>query len=165
MDAIWPAALFALLVGAGIGAMLGYRQGFTRGANFTSWIDRKMREPPVIAVGDIIQEISDANPAREPGNLIRRLVKIVEELGEASEAYLNVTSAANGKKKTWDDVREELADVVIVAVDCALTPMPDQIEAGASREDVAESFAAEVSRKLAKWRRNRDTGKAATDAE
>lgn len=120
--------------------------------------------PPLEACG-IIQAISDANPDKQPGNLIRRIVKIMEELGEASEAFLNVTSLSNGKNKRWSDVREELADAVIVAVDCALTPTPDQIEAGLTREQVMAAFANVIGRKLTKWRKNRDTGKAATDAE
>jgi NTP pyrophosphatase (non-canonical NTP hydrolase) len=115
--------------------------------------------------GDVLRDITDANPTKHHGNLIRRIMKQMEELGEAAEAYLNVTSAANGKGMTWDDVREELADQVIVAVDCALTPTPDQVEAGLTREQVEQEFANVVGRKLAKWRSNRDTGKAATDAE
>ena len=72
---------------------------------------------------DIIAEIRDANLTRNANTLHRRIMKLGEEFGEVSEAYLNVTSAANGKGMTWDDVREEFADLLIVAVDVALTPL------------------------------------------
>jgi NTP pyrophosphatase (non-canonical NTP hydrolase) len=144
--------IFAVLIGLVVGGIVGFIFARTR--------------PSIVYVpttGSIIRAITDANPDKHHDNLIRRIMKQMEELGEAAEAYLNVTSAANGKGKTWDDVREELADQVIVAVDCALTPTPDQV--GMTREDIEQEFARVVAVKLAKWKRNRDTGKAATDAE
>jgi hypothetical protein len=72
----------------------------------------------------MIEMIRDANPGRNYKNLNRRLMKLFEELGEVSEAYLNVTSGFNGKNKTWDDIREEIVDVLIMTVDIALTPLP-----------------------------------------
>lgn len=75
----------------------------------------------------IIAAIREANATRHIGNLGRRLIKLSEEIGEHAEAYLNVTSVGNGKGKTWDDVREEAADMLIVAVDVALTPMSDAV--------------------------------------
>lgn len=76
----------------------------------------------VVANEGIIPAIRDANLTRNNGNLGRRVIKLCEELGEHAEAYLNISSAGNGKGKTWDDVREEAADILIVAVDVALTP-------------------------------------------
>lgn len=76
-----------------------------------------------VANDGIIQSIRDANLTRNVCNIARRVIKLHEELGEHAEAYLNVTSAGNGKKKSWDDVREEAADLLIVAVDVALTPI------------------------------------------
>ena len=81
-----------------------------------------------IANVGIIPAIRDANLTRQSGNYGRRLIKLQEELGEHAEADLNVPSAGNGKGKTWDDVREEAADILIVAVDVALTPRPDTYE-------------------------------------
>ncbi len=75
-----------------------------------------------VANPGIIPAIRDANLTRNNGNLGRRVIKLCEELGEHAEAYLNISSAGNGKGKTWDDVREEAADILIVAVDVALTP-------------------------------------------
>lgn len=72
----------------------------------------------------IIADIRAANDTREATNIGRRLIKLNEEIGEHAEAYLNASSTNNnGKNKTWDDVREEAADCVIVAVDVALTPL------------------------------------------
>lgn len=71
----------------------------------------------------ILKAIFDANPRRNPDerNVLRRIVKLNEETGEVSEAYLGVTSDANLKSKTWDDVIEELADTFIVATDIVFT--------------------------------------------
>lgn len=73
----------------------------------------------------IVELIKTANPDRNIVNIKRRLCKFEEEKGEVNEAMLNVTSIDNLKKKTWDDVREELVDCFIVAIDIALTFNPD----------------------------------------
>jgi NTP pyrophosphatase (non-canonical NTP hydrolase) len=76
----------------------------------------------------IAQLVQAANAGRDPANLERRCDKLVEELGEVSEAYLNVTSDSNRKAKTWDDVREELVDCLIVALDIYWTVLPGETE-------------------------------------
>lgn len=154
----------AVLVAFGAGIAIGMNIRTKAVENSSELITKALLEPRPI-LGGVVEAIRDANPARHHANLWRRIMKVMEELGEAVEAYLNVTSAANGKKKTWADVREELADAVIVAVDCALTPTPDQEKMGVTKEQVQDEFVAVIGRKLDKWRKNRDTGKAATDAE
>lgn len=72
-------------------------------------------------IATIIEQIADANPTRDYLNLNRRMLKLIEELGELAEAFLECTSIHNHKQKTWDDVKEESADVLIVAIDIALT--------------------------------------------
>lgn len=120
----------------------------------------------------ILQQIRAANPNRNHDNLARRLIKITEEIGEASEAYLNVTSDTNPKQKSWVDVREELIDTMIVVIDCALTPNPHELEdfdvsTEAGRRDLSQHIEAEIAwlltSKLAKWQRNRSTMKVVTD--
>jgi hypothetical protein len=70
----------------------------------------------------IIDLVTQANPERSTANLRRRLHKLLEELGELSEAYLSVTDTTiSTKNKTWLDVREEAVDVLIVAIDIAVT--------------------------------------------
>lgn len=66
-----------------------------------------------------IQQVGARN--RTEQNLKLRLLKTMEEIGEAAEAYLSVNSQANGKNKTLDDLQEELVDCLIMAVDTALT--------------------------------------------
>lgn len=100
---------------------------------------------------DLLALVAAANPKRTHENITRRLLKATEELGEVSQAYLAVTSKRNRKAKTWDDVREEVADVLIVMVDIALTPLPDREKQ--SRGEVREALIEEVQRKLAKWQR------------
>lgn len=74
-------------------------------------------------IATIIEMVADANDQRLTENLERRILKFMEELGELAEAFLECTSQHNRKCKTWDDVKEEAADVLIVAIDIALTPL------------------------------------------
>lgn len=71
----------------------------------------------------LVTMVRDVNPHRSPANLYRRLLKILEELGETSEAYLSVSSPHNYKAKTWLDYREEAVDSLIVLIDVALTEL------------------------------------------
>lgn len=91
--------------------------------------------------------VMNANKERNEKDLPRRVIKVGEELGELAEAFLNVSSARNGKGKTWQDVREEACDVAIVALDIALTPTPDEANAYTQYVAVLDIF----ERKLIKW--------------
>jgi hypothetical protein len=71
----------------------------------------------------IVADIKAANPDRTPHCIRRRLLKILEELGETSEAYLSRTGTGNYKNKSWDDYREEGVDTLIVMLDVALTEL------------------------------------------
>ena len=73
-----------------------------------------------------VELIALANPTRCKTNLDRRLIKMLEELGELASAFLSVTSMENAKNKTWADVQEEAVDVLIVGTDIALTPLVDE---------------------------------------
>ncbi len=70
---------------------------------------------------ELVAIVENVNPHRSVSNLNRRLLKITEELGETSEAYLSVSSPHNYKNKSWNDFREESIDVLIVLIDVALT--------------------------------------------
>ena len=110
----------------------------------------------------LLRAISDANPQRKFVTMARRLLKIGEEYGEATEAYLVFTSTATSrKKKTKDDIREECMDIAIVALDCALTRMPGEDDL--TDEDVEFICMEVLAEKLAKWKRQRDTQTAITD--
>ena len=71
----------------------------------------------------MVEMVRLANPGRNPTNIRRRLLKVLEELGETSEACLSVSSPHNYKNKTWLDYREESADTLIVLIDIALTDL------------------------------------------
>lgn len=91
---------------------------------------------------DILKEISlisSKNPSRV--DMSRRLLKLQEELGELSQAYLSYSSENNPRGKTLDDLIEEACDVGIVAMDVAM------ILAGGDQKSVE----AEIKVKLQKW--------------
>lgn len=74
---------------------------------------------------DIVYDVQRANPTRSSVGIRRRLLKILEELGETSEAYLSRTAPGNYKNKSWEDYREESVDTLIVLLDVALTDLPN----------------------------------------
>lgn len=98
---------------------------------------------------EIFDIIYKANPRRRLDNLERRMLKILEETGEATAAYLNVTSELNAKGSTWEDLREELLDIIIIAVDCLYTPLP--IDEHKTREQIEAEMLEEFKRKMIKW--------------
>lgn len=103
-------------------------------------------------MNNLIDQIRLANLKRDKKNIDRRLLKLGEEYGEAVQAFLAVTSRNNNKQKSWADVREELSDVVIVALDILLTEMPDEKLKGKTRdESIEKRILSEIERKLNKW--------------
>jgi NTP pyrophosphatase (non-canonical NTP hydrolase) len=100
----------------------------------------------------LLDKIRFVNQARNKKNLDRRMMKLGEEYGEAVQAFLAVTSKRNTKQKSWPDVREELCDVVIVALDILLTEMPDEeIDPEVRDQVIEERIHLEIDRKLEKW--------------
>ena len=100
----------------------------------------------------LIEMVRSANPTRDKKKISRRLLKLGEEYGEVVQAFLSVSSRRNSKNKHWPDVREELCDVLIIAVDILLTEMPDENYPENSRKEQIENRTLnEVSRKLDKW--------------
>lgn len=70
----------------------------------------------------IVDAVRETYPeTRTALTITRRLLKTLEELGETAEAFLCVTSENNPKGKSWEDVREEAVDTLIMLIDCALT--------------------------------------------
>lgn len=104
---------------------------------------------------DILQQIyavtSKRNPTYNERYLSRRVIKIGEESGEVSEAFLSVTSDSNGKNKTFNDVREEAVDTAIVGLDIALTKFPG--EEDWDDEKLYTAVENMLAKKLAKWRK------------
>lgn len=77
-------------------------------------------------MGPAYDLIREADLARHHTNLNRRIIKTMEELGELSEAYLYTSSDQNYKGKTYGDVREELADMIIMACDLSSIRLPGE---------------------------------------
>jgi len=100
----------------------------------------------------LFKKVQTANPTRSFNNFARRLGKIVEELGETWEAYLNITSSHNGKGKSTEDLREELTDTLIVVLDCLLTPLPG--EENKTPKELEKLTMKILDEKLDKWKRN-----------
>lgn len=150
---ILVACILSFLAGMGINDAL-----YTRKKNRES-----KSEPDVLAakIGsqDFVAAVYAANPARHVDTLARRVIKIGEEFGELSEAYLNATSANNAKGKTWTEVREEAIDTAIVGIDVALTPQPGET---LTPEQIQADVLRVTSIKLAKWAKGRSTQMAAT---
>lgn len=106
---------------------------------------------------NIIKKVWDANRNRTMDIFARRLLKLGEEYGEANQAYLSVSSEKNGKNKTWDDVREELVDVLVVDLDLLCHQFPDEDELTfEKRMEVIEKI---LDRKLKKWAKKQADGK------
>jgi NTP pyrophosphatase (non-canonical NTP hydrolase) len=76
-------------------------------------------------------------------------MKLAEEYGEFVQAYLSTTSSTNKKGLTWDDVREEICDVVIVAIDILLTKLPNELEL--PDEQFKKMISKIIEMKLDKW--------------
>lgn len=104
----------------------------------------------------IIEEIFRANPNRNNThmNLVRRSLKLCEEAGEAGQAMLAVTSEANLKGKTWEDVVEELADTFIVSTDIVLTDFADQ---NLTPEQLEQRLVDMIRQKLQRWEEKMQT--------
>lgn len=86
---------------------------------------------------------------RNLSNIERRMMKLIEEIGESFQAYLSVTSEENLKDKTWYDFREELIDSLIILTDILYTSLPsDVLNTKEYIEDKCEEIA---DKKLKKW--------------
>lgn len=82
--------------------------------------------------------------------LLRRTVKLGEESGEVFKAVFGITSEINPKNLSYDDLREELVDTIIVAADMLFTTYPDEIQ-DQSFEELLESRSAIFDNKIDKW--------------
>ena len=105
---------------------------------------------------DIIKAVYDAKVEKNKENLgssrlMRRVVKLSEEVGEVAEAALGVTAdeGENYKEKTYDDLREEVVDTVIVGLDLILSIFPDEEEM--DYDEIIENRSKLFERKINKW--------------
>ena len=71
--------------------------------------------------------VQNASKTRKWETTGRAIIKLFEEGGELSEAYLGATTrTGNYKSKTPQDVREEAVDASILALHIALTRLPGE---------------------------------------
>jgi len=105
---------------------------------------------------DVFEKIWGANRKRTMETFGRRLLKLGEEFGEACQAYLSVSSDNNSKNKSWEDVREELSDTIIVAMDLYCHTFPD--EKDVSLDTKMEQLHSDIDRKLKKWAKKQKKG-------
>lgn len=82
-----------------------------------------MNPTHIALVEGIILSVERVNLSRSLSDLPRRLVKFDEEKGEVANDWLALSSAGNGKQRNSADLLEEMSDLMVVAVDLALTPM------------------------------------------
>ena len=92
-----------------------------------------------------VQQIGESQ--RTSANVVRRVLKTTEEVGELAEAALSVTSESNAKDKRWIHVIEEAVDVAIMGLDVALT----KPETGFTDEEWQRVVYAMFAQKLHKW--------------
>jgi len=98
---------------------------------------------------DIIEKVQEANPDRSMKTLDRRILKLQEEAGECAQAYLSISSLLNSKNKTWNDVRTEAIDVIVIALDVALTRFP--VDKGEDLAGIRKKVLQVFNRKVKRW--------------
>lgn len=99
---------------------------------------------------DLIAAVRVQRDERGMEQLGRRLMKLGEEYGESLQAYLALTGA-NYKKITPADLREELIDVCLVALDALLHRVPG--EEHLSEAELNDVLVKEFERKIKKWKK------------
>lgn len=110
---------------------------------------------------NLVKIIQQVNPTRNMDNLTRRVIKLSEETGEASEAFLYASIISNKKNITWNDFREEAVDSAIVGIDLALTKLPI-IDDGKTDDEIQKEVIEVFERKLKKWKDSLKNGHDAT---
>lgn len=101
-------------------------------------------------MGPAYDMIRDADLDRKHSKFNRRLIKMMEELGELSEAYLYASSEDNNYKgKTYADVREELADMIVMACDLAAVRLPG--EENMTQKEFEQMQLDLIREKIVKW--------------
>lgn len=72
----------------------------------------------------------DGRPRSGREELLLRILKLSEEVGEVAQAVIGATgqNPRKGTTHTWDDVRSELCDVVITGLVALRTLAPDARE-------------------------------------
>jgi len=100
-----------------------------------------------ISIEYTVARLRSITKKRDDKDLTRRLLKGLEELGEAAQAYLSMTSTHNSKNKHWPDFKEEIVDVWIIMTNILLSRRNDK-----RKFEHEELFVANlINTKLDKW--------------
>ncbi len=78
-------------------------------------------------IGEIVEWLDSVRTLPPETELLLRIMKITEEVGEVSEAITGTTgqNPRKGVTHTWDDVAAELCDVILTAMTALITLNPD----------------------------------------
>lgn len=83
----------------------------------------------------LVEWLDEESPVTPDMDRVLRVLKIVEEAGEVAEAVHGVTGAnpRKGRSHTWDDVQNELCDVIFTGMVALATITPDARKVFAQR--------------------------------
>lgn len=95
-------------------------------------------------VDQLVEWLDDASALRPDTKRLLRVMKLSEEVGETTQALFGVLGAnpRKGVTHTWQDVENELCDVILTAMVALATLNPD------AREVFAERFEYVAARSL-----------------
>ena len=97
---------------------------------------------------NILDVVELANKDKNMQDLPRRIIKLGEEYGELSQAYLSWTSKNNHREKCRVDVLEEAIDCMIVSAEIALSLCKDDLFALRAAE-IEQMFLMKINKWLA----------------
>src|SRR5690606_13397343 len=97
-------------------------------------------------IGMLCAWLDTNRPVDGPDELLLRILKLSEEVGEVAQAVIGATgqNPRKGTTHTWDDVRSELCDVAVTALVAlrTLTPAAPEVFARHLEEVTRRSLGA-----------------------
>jgi NTP pyrophosphatase (non-canonical NTP hydrolase) len=89
-------------------------------------------------LGDAIETVRDFQNATPAQARLLRLLKVQEEVGEVAQAAMGAVSAnpRKGRSHTWEDVQNELCDVMLSSMVALATLTPDAAKVFAERVSI-----------------------------
>ncbi|MEU4272810.1 MazG-like family protein [Streptomyces sp. NPDC026092] len=103
-----------------------------------------LMDDPWRTIARLASWISDHHTLPPEQDVLMRVLKLSEEVGEVAEAVIGATgqNPRKGTSHTWQDVESELCDVIITAMVALRTLNPDapEVFAGHVRRVAARSL-------------------------
>ncbi|MEZ0090608.1 MazG-like family protein [Streptacidiphilus sp. EB129] len=96
-----------------------------------------MNDPAWDTVGRLAGRLDQASELPSETRILLQILKITEEAGEVAEAVIGATgqNPRKGYSHTWDDVQNELCDVIVTAMVALTRLTPDAREVFAANLD------------------------------